>query len=70
MAEKLFEDALAKSKFRQKIRVFSAGLTAVEGDKPSENSVVACEEDGLDLPTTAAPSSPVPPFKTPPPSFV
>ena len=49
MAEKLFEDVLAKSKFRQKIRVFSAGLTAVEGDKPSENSVVACKEIGLAL---------------------
>ena len=49
MAEKLFEDALEKSKVRQKVRVFSAGLTAVEGDKASENSVIACSELGLDL---------------------
>ena len=49
MAEKLFEDAFAKSKIRKKLRVFSAGLTAVEGDKASGNSVAACEEVGLDL---------------------
>ena len=49
MAEKLIEDALEKSKVRQKVRVFSAGLTAVEGDKASENSVIACSELGLDL---------------------
>ena len=49
MAEKLLEDAFAKSKIRKKLRVFSAGLTAVEGDKASGNSVAACEEVGLDL---------------------
>ena len=49
MAEKLFEDALAKSESKKKIRVFSTGLSAVEGDKASDNSVLACEEVGLDI---------------------
>ena len=49
MAEKLFEDALAKSGTKKKIQVFSTGLSAVEGDKASDNSVTACEEMGLDL---------------------
>ena len=49
MAEKLFADALAKSGSKKKIQVFSTGLSAVEGDKASGNSVTACEEVGLDL---------------------
>ena len=49
MAEKLFEDALAKSDTKKKIQVFSAGLTAANGDKASENSREAIEEIGLDL---------------------
>ncbi|MFP6901019.1 MAG: low molecular weight protein arginine phosphatase [Opitutales bacterium] len=49
MAEKLFEDALAKSSARKKFRVFSAGLVAVNGDKASENSCEALKEIGLDL---------------------
>ena len=49
MAEKLFADALAKSGTKKKIQVFSTGLSAVEGDKASGNSVTACEEVGLDL---------------------
>ena len=49
MAEKLFEDGLAKSKSKKKIRVLSAGLTAVSGDKASGKSVEALEEIGLDI---------------------
>ena len=49
MAEKLFEDGLAKSNTEKKIRVFSAGLTAANGDKASENSCEAVQEIGLDL---------------------
>ena len=49
MAEKLFDDALAKSKTEKKIRVFSAGLTAANGDKASSNSCDAVKEVGLDL---------------------
>jgi protein-tyrosine phosphatase len=49
MAEKLFEEALAKSDTRNKIRVFSAGISAMDGDQASVNSIQACEEVGLDL---------------------
>ena len=49
MAEKLFENALAKSKTKQNIKVFSAGISAMDGDKASDNSIIACEEIGLDL---------------------
>ncbi|MFP6854828.1 MAG: low molecular weight protein arginine phosphatase [Opitutales bacterium] len=49
MAEKLFEEALEKSSTQKKIRVFSAGLTAANGDKASENSCDAVKEIGLDL---------------------
>jgi protein-tyrosine-phosphatase len=49
MAEKLFADALAKSGTKKKIQVFSTGISAVDGDKASDNSVIACEEVGLDL---------------------
>ncbi len=49
MAEKLFEDALAKSASKKMIQVFSAGLTAANGDSASENSCEAIEEIGLDL---------------------
>ncbi len=49
MAEKLFEDALTKSDVKKKIRVFSAGLTAANGDQASENSRDAIKEIGLDL---------------------
>ena len=49
MAEKLFEEALAKVDFRKKIRVFSAGISAMDGDQASDNSIQACEEVGLDL---------------------
>ena len=49
MAEKLFEHALAESKIKKNIRVFSAGISAMDGDQASENSIQACEEIGLDL---------------------
>ncbi len=49
MAEKLFENALSKSKSKQKIKVFSAGISAMDGDKASDNSIAACDEVGLDL---------------------
>ena len=49
MAEKLFEEAIEKSGTKKKIQVFSAGISAMDGDRASENSVIACEEVGLDL---------------------
>ena len=49
MAEKLFEEALTKSSSKQKISVFSAGISAMDGDKASDNSIIACDEVGLDL---------------------
>ena len=49
MAEKLFEEALEKVQSDKKIQVFSAGISAMDGDRASENSVIACEEVGLDL---------------------
>jgi protein-tyrosine phosphatase len=49
MAEKLFEEALAKVDSRKKVRVFSAGISAMDGDQASDNSIQACEEVGLDL---------------------
>ena len=49
MAEKLFVDALEKSNSKKKIKVFSAGISAMDGDQASENSIQACEEIGLDL---------------------
>lgn len=49
MAEKLFEHALAESKSKNKVKVFSAGISAMDGDQASENSLQACEEVGLDL---------------------
>ena len=48
-AEKLFEDALSKSDSQKNIKVFSAGISAMDGDTASDNSIVACEEIGLDL---------------------
>ena len=49
MAEKLFEQALAESKSKNKVKVFSAGISAMDGDQASENSIDACKEVGLDL---------------------
>lgn len=49
MAEKLFEEALEKSETKKKVKVFSAGISAMDGDQASENSLQVCEEVGLDL---------------------
>ena len=49
MAEKLFIDALEKVESKKNIKVFSAGISAMDGDQASENSIQACEEIGLDL---------------------
>lgn len=49
MAEKLFHEAISKSKSGKKIQVFSAGISAMDGDQASENSIDACKEVGLDL---------------------
>ena len=49
MAEKLFIDALEKAESKKNIKVFSAGISAMDGDQASENSIQACEEIGLDL---------------------
>lgn len=49
MAEKLFEDALNQSKITKKVRVFSAGISAMDGDQASDNSIQACQEFDLDI---------------------
>ena len=49
MAEKLFQEAISKSHSGKKIQVFSAGISAMDGDQASENSIDACKEVGLDL---------------------
>ena len=49
MAEKLFVDALEKTKSKKNIKVFSAGIAAMDGDQASENSISVCKEIGLDL---------------------
>ena len=49
MAEKLFEHALGESNCEKKIRIFSAGISAMDGDQASDNSIEACKEIGLDL---------------------
>ena len=49
MAEKLFEESLAKAEIKKNIKVISAGVSAMDGDQASENSIQACEEIGLDL---------------------
>ena len=49
MAEKLFEKAIAESSIKKRIQVFSAGISAMEGDQASENSIEVCGEIGLDL---------------------
>ena len=42
MAEKLFEEALTKSETGKKVQVFSAGISAMDGDQASDNSIQAC----------------------------
>ena len=49
MAEKLFARAVEKSSLPKKIVSYSAGLSAMDGDKASQNSMDACEEIGVDI---------------------
>ena len=49
MAEKLFEEALTQSEIKKNVRVFSAGISAMDGDQASDNSIQACQELGLDI---------------------
>lgn len=49
MAEKLFARAVENSSLPQKIVSYSAGLSAMDGDKASQNSMDACEEIGVDI---------------------
>ena len=49
MAERLFAYAVDRSKISKKIVSYSAGLSAMDGDKASQNSIDACEELGIDL---------------------
>lgn len=49
MAEKLFARAVEKSSLPLKIVSYSAGLSAMDGDKASQNSMDACEEIGVDI---------------------
>jgi protein-tyrosine-phosphatase len=49
MAEKLFARAVENSSLTQKIVSYSAGLSAMDGDKASQNSMDACEEIGVDI---------------------
>lgn len=49
MAEGLFHQLLARHGDEELIQCASAGLSAVEGEPPSENSVLACREVGVDI---------------------
>jgi protein-tyrosine phosphatase len=49
MAERLFAQALEDSDVSTKIISSSAGLSVMDGDKASQNSIDVCEELGLDI---------------------
>jgi len=49
MAERLFAHELSKTDLPKKIISYSAGLSAMDGDKASQNSIDACKELGLDI---------------------
>jgi len=49
MAEHLFAQSLSKANLDNKFEVSSAGLSAMDGDKASQNSIDACKEIGLDI---------------------
>jgi len=49
MAERLFARALEGSPKAGKISAYSAGISAMDGDNASQNSIEACEEVGLDI---------------------
>lgn len=48
MAEGIFRAEMAKRGF-ESVMCQSAGLSAVEGESPSENAVRACREIGVDI---------------------
>lgn len=49
MAEGLFRRLLARHKAGGSLECASAGLSAVNGEPPSENAVLACREAGVDI---------------------
>ena len=49
MAERLFAKEIAQLDLPKRIHAYSAGLSAMDGDKASQNSIDACEEVGLDI---------------------
>lgn len=49
MAEGLFRQLLARRRAGELIHCASAGLSAVDGEPPSENAVLACREVGVDI---------------------
>ena len=49
MAERLFAQALKNSSVSSKVLAYSAGISAMDGDKASQNSIDACFEMGLDI---------------------
>lgn len=49
MAERLFAHEVSKSDLPKRIISYSAGLSAMDGDKASQNSIDACKELGLDI---------------------
>ena len=49
MAEFLFTKAIKESSLPIKIESYSAGLSAMDGDKASQNSIDACKEIGVDI---------------------
>ena len=49
MAERLFARAVDEANLSKKIHSYSAGLSAMDGDNASQNSIDGCEELGIDL---------------------
>jgi protein-tyrosine phosphatase len=49
MAERLFAHEVSKTGLPKRIISYSAGLSAMDGDKASQNSIDACKELGLDI---------------------
>ena len=49
MAERLFNQALQDSQKAKQVSAYSAGISAMDGDKASQNSIDACNELGLDI---------------------
>ena len=49
MAERLFAKAMDETNSSQKIQAYSAGLSAMDSDKASQNSIDACEEVNIDI---------------------